>query len=142
HLGTLFAGVPISQVNAANTNTTSLDTGLRIQRSSQYLDLFQQSDASYSRQLTRQADATNSDLENQLKNTLAFEGGLLPRLYSRTKEIPDLKALVSVRLETQFAPPLTSFKLATSPPVLLKEKTSRTKALLGKYGLRFQNEKS
>jgi len=142
NLAALFAGVPVSQVNAPNTNTTSFDFSFRLQRDSRSQSTFAQGDAAYTRQLTRQSDALNSDLAAQLKNLLAVESGILPRIFPRSKEIPDLKVLLSGRLETNFAPPLTSFKLSTSPPSLLKQTTARPKNVLAKIGLRFDNEKS
>ncbi len=76
-----------------------------------------------------------------MKNLLAAEGGILPRMFPKKKEIPDLKVLLSGRYETYFAAPLTSFKL-TSPSSLLKQTTFRPKTVLGRVGLRFDNEKS
>jgi hypothetical protein len=142
NLASLFAGVPNTQVNAPDTNTTSIDFSSRVTRTSAPNSFFGQVDGTYTRQLTRQNNATNSDLEAQLNNMFAAESGILPRLYPRTKEIPDLKILLSERLETQLSAPISSFKINSTPPTTIQGKIDRTKSLLSKIGLRFDNEKS
>lgn len=141
NVANLFGGITnVPVLSAANSNTTSLDASLGFQRNSQHLELFEQNDASYSRQLTRQNDPNNTDQASQLKNQMSFEGGVRPRLYPRTKEIPALKGLISLRLETQFSDPLTNFKLDAGG--VLPFVGDRTETLLGKYGLRLDNQKS
>ena len=136
-----FGGITnVPVLSSANSNTTSLDVSLGIQRSSQHLELFEQNDASYSRQLMRQSDPNNTDQASQLKNQMSFEGGVRPRFYPRTKEIPALKGLIALRLETQFSDPLTNFKLDAGG--VLPFVGDRTETLLGKYGLRLDNQKS
>jgi hypothetical protein len=141
NLANLFGGITsVPMVSAANSSTTTLDASLRLQRSSQHLEIFEQNDATYTRQLTRQNDANNTDLATQPKNQMSFESGVLLRLFPHTKEIPGLKELVSARVETQVADPLTNFKLAAGG--VLPFVGDRTQTLLGKYGLRFDNQKS
>ncbi len=134
--------MPVAQVNAPDMQTTAIDVALRLQRSSRLLDLFAQSGMGYSRQLTRQSNAANSDLEVQLKNQAFFESGFLPHLFPPGKVTPALKGLASFRMETQVASPLVSFSLATLPATSIMNSTPRFNSLISKFGFRYDSVRS
>jgi hypothetical protein len=142
NIAKLFSGVPVPQVNAPTANTTTALFRLRWTRNARWVDEFILSEVNFSRTLTRQGDAFNTDLPSIPKNLLAFEGGFLPHLFPRRKELPGLRGLLSVRAETQLIPPLVSFRLNTTPSIPLRRPTERTESVLLKTGLRWQNQQS
>jgi hypothetical protein len=140
-VASLFSGIPNPQLTAAESNSLSFDYRLQAVRSLQRLDLFALSESYYSRTFTRQT-SNDSFLQNQTQDLFAAEAGARPRLWPSHRQTPTFQGLISARFETQLLDPFTKFSLNTTPGSTLTGTTSRTKSLLGKFGLRFQDDKS
>ncbi|MBM3737141.1 MAG: hypothetical protein FJW39_15280 [Acidobacteria bacterium] len=134
-----FSGVGISQLAAPWSRALGSSARLRGRRAGKTWDQFLVAEQAYSSQLTRQADGT--DLLDQKSNLFATEGGVNLRIWPwRNKSVPDVKALGSVRWQTQWARPGTAFSLGSRG--VIRGFNDRTTTVLGKVGVRVQNVNS
>ncbi len=138
NLSSKFAGVPVSQVTSPESTSLASSLRLRVTRAGRRLDAFLLAEESFARQLTRQSN--NAYLQDQKANLLAGEFGVNARVWPMRKQVPDLKAILSLRIETQVARPITGFKLAAGDT--LRGPTDRTRDVLGHLGWRYRNSQS
>lgn len=135
-----FAGIPISQVQAPNSSALSLAYRLRTVYAARHVDWFALSESAYGRVFTRQTASNGGGfLKDQKANQAAVEGGMTPRLWPMFKQVPDLKGLLAVRYQTQFAEPFTAFRFKDG---IIRQSVERTNSLFVKMGLRYQNRRS
>jgi hypothetical protein len=140
---TKFAGNPISQVTAPNALTLSYDNRTRFRWAGRRFDWFALDELSYSGSKTQNTPTNPNYTRALTANSLGAEGGFLARVFPRhTKEVWDIKALVSERLDTQLQGPLLSLTLNDAQMSTYLRNLNHTDRLLTKNGLRWDDERS
>jgi hypothetical protein len=132
----LFAGIPIPELGAKRSHSWSFEHGMRVTFGGKWLDEYLAEELSYNTEATRQESGPT--IVSQSQNTFASETGIF---LHRTKELPRVGLLTAARYETQFAPPITTFKLETGGD-LTTDALGRSHKLLFKLGPRVENRKS
>jgi hypothetical protein len=135
----LFAGVPVSRVSSRESSTLSADYRIRLTRLAKHVDFFSLSEATFSREMTRQL-VNNQYLVNQKTNLWAGEAGINPRIFPAQKQAKGWKGVLSARVETQLFRPVATFILPDAST--LRGPVNRWLNLLGKGGIRYQGEQS
>jgi hypothetical protein len=140
-----FAGVLNSQVNAKHAHSWDWDADSKFTLYHPQWDLFAQETMQYSSTFTAQLQPPRS--ESQARNLFALDWGTyLHLLRSRGKGLPQLSWVLSGHFETPAADPIVNVNLKAIPPstssTTLTFDQGRTKLLLGRAGMRWQNRKS
>jgi hypothetical protein len=139
-----FGGVQNPQANAKHSHSWDWDANSKYTLFHPKYDLFASETMQYSSTFTAQSSGPRS--ESQSRNQFALDWGAYWRPWSSSKQLPQISGVFAGRFETQLAIPLTSITLN---PLTLNASSStlsfeqgRTRLLLGRTGLRFQERKS
>jgi len=142
-----FGGVLNSQVLAKHFHSWDWEGDSRFTRYYRNLDLFVAETLQYSSNFVSQVSGPRS--ETQSNNLFAIDGGtyLHPlSFYGKTKKLPQASLVLSGHFETQVGNPIVNLNLNPIPPSTMSSTLSyfqgRTKLLLGRTGVRFQDRKS
>jgi hypothetical protein len=93
-----FSGVSVTQVTASETSTVQFDYRLRFQEDYSHWHWFLLSETKYQRQWKRDTKGSFSYSTSQPLDQLAFEAGINPRLWKRTRP-SGLRLLLGARYE-------------------------------------------
>jgi 5'-nucleotidase, C-terminal domain len=141
-----FGGVQNAQVNAKHSHSWDWDVNSKLTWFHPRLDLFASEALQYSSSFQSQLSGPRS--ETQSRNLFALDGGtyLHPWRPFNRKDLPQFSLVLSGHFETQVGNPITNISLSAIPPSIssstLSFKQGRTKLLLDRTGLRFQDRKS
>lgn len=134
-----FAGSPVPQVTASETNTFQEDYRIRFAEDYSHLDWFVLSESKYQRQWKRDSKAPHSYSTTQPLDVLALESGFDPRVYPTTRP-SGLRLILSVRYEQPLLPldQTTLSPPATAPPAVkpITVETAQMRTVFGKIGFR------
>jgi hypothetical protein len=133
-----FSGVQNAQVNAKHSHSWDWDANSKFTLFHRKHDLFVSEGMQYSSSFTAQSSGPRT--ESQSRNQFALDGGTYWHPWSSDKQLPQVSSVFAGHFETQVANPLTNISLSPLPPLIFKQ--GRTRLLLGRTGLRFQDRKS
>ena len=140
-----FAGVPQSQILTANSVALAHDVRLRAVHSGKHIEKFLLFEDAYERDY-KQAD-NDVRIQSQPANMIAGEGGVNWRLLPQHRALPALKLAASLRVESNFAHPLTAFTIngdnsGNNPAGTLVRPLPRLTRFPLKLGFRVENQSS